>query len=47
MITRTLWIPGQTWRESNAFGDYCLLKNTASVDKKIETVKTKVAASSK
>ncbi|KAJ7170207.1 glycosyltransferase family 22 protein [Mycena filopes] len=34
LLTRTLWLPGQTWQSLNEFGDYCLLKNRDSVAKK-------------
>ncbi|KII93600.1 glycosyltransferase family 22 protein [Plicaturopsis crispa FD-325 SS-3] len=31
MLTRILWMPGEKWQSLNEFGDYCLLKNRASV----------------
>jgi alpha-1,2-mannosyltransferase len=34
LLTRTLWLPGGAWQSLNEFGDYCLLKNRALVDKK-------------
>ncbi|KAJ7103211.1 glycosyltransferase family 22 protein, partial [Mycena belliarum] len=34
LLTRTLWLPGQTWQSLNEFGDYCLLKNRDLVAKK-------------
>lgn len=34
-------MPGQTWSQMNEYGDYCLLKNKALVDRK-EKVMTKI-----
>ncbi|EMD41849.1 glycosyltransferase family 22 protein [Gelatoporia subvermispora B] len=33
-LTRTLWMPGSLWQQTNEFGDYCLLKNKANVERK-------------
>ncbi|KAI0319029.1 asparagine-linked glycosylation 9 protein isoform a [Amylostereum chailletii] len=43
LLTRTLWFPGQAWQAGNVYGDYCLLKNRASVEEKVRRVKEKVA----
>ncbi|TFL03571.1 glycosyltransferase family 22 protein [Pterulicium gracile] len=40
LLTRVLWMPGETWRNMQVFGDYCLLRNTASVAAKLEVAKT-------
>lgn len=37
-----LWLPGKDWASANSYGDYCLLRNTALVDKKIARVKAEV-----
>ncbi|KZV76391.1 glycosyltransferase family 22 protein [Peniophora sp. CONT] len=42
LITRMLWFPGENWASSNSYGDYCLLRNTASVEAKIARVKAEV-----
>ncbi|EGN93107.1 glycosyltransferase family 22 protein [Serpula lacrymans var. lacrymans S7.3] len=34
LLSRTLWMPGETWRNLNQYGDYCLLKNKALVGAK-------------
>ncbi|KAF8899021.1 Alg9-like mannosyltransferase family-domain-containing protein [Infundibulicybe gibba] len=34
LLSRTLWMPGQTWHELNEFGDYCLLKNKRRIASK-------------
>ncbi|TFK30934.1 asparagine-linked glycosylation 9 protein isoform a [Coprinopsis marcescibilis] len=37
LVTRILWLPGESWQKGNEFGDYCLLKNKALVlSKEIE-----------
>lgn len=28
-LTRTLWLPGETWQRRNEFGEWCLLKRHA------------------
>ncbi|KAI0274963.1 asparagine-linked glycosylation 9 protein isoform a [Gloeopeniophorella convolvens] len=38
-LTRGFWLPGETWQSQNKFGEYCILRNTKSVEKKIEEVK--------
>ena len=35
VLTRMFWLPGETWQNRNEFGDYCLLKNAAKVEKKV------------
>ncbi|KAA1467884.1 asparagine-linked glycosylation 9 protein isoform a [Dentipellis sp. KUC8613] len=42
LLTRTLWVPGETWQTQNTFGDYCLLRNRKTVDAKIEEQKERV-----
>ena len=37
-LTRAFWLPSQKWQSRNKFGDYCLLRNRESVEKKIEKV---------
>ncbi|KAI0068066.1 asparagine-linked glycosylation 9 protein isoform a [Artomyces pyxidatus] len=39
-LTRTLWLPGETWQSRNSFGDYCLLRNKKTVEKKIVEVRS-------
>ncbi|KAI0308111.1 asparagine-linked glycosylation 9 protein isoform a [Multifurca ochricompacta] len=39
-LTRAFWIPGQMWQSWNRFGEYCLLRNRKSVERKIEIVKS-------
>ena len=42
MLTRTLWMPGNVWQESNEFGEFCLLrhkKNVAQKEKEMTVVK--------
>ncbi|KAJ2935635.1 hypothetical protein H1R20_g1457, partial [Candolleomyces eurysporus] len=34
LLTRVLWFPGKAWSRNNQFGDYCILKNKASVAEK-------------
>jgi len=43
-LTRTLWLPGETWQLQNEFGDYCVLKNRALLKSKQEKVKQLVLA---
>ncbi|KAF5385061.1 hypothetical protein D9615_001258 [Tricholomella constricta] len=43
LLTRAFWIPGEAWQRNNEFGDYCLLRNKALVDKKEADVKSRVA----
>jgi alpha-1,2-mannosyltransferase len=38
LLTRALWLPGESWQAQNEFGDYCLLKNKALVKSKQEKV---------
>ncbi|OCH96425.1 glycosyltransferase family 22 protein [Obba rivulosa] len=33
-LTRTLWMPGSRWQQTNEFGDYCLLKHRENVERK-------------
>ncbi|THH13499.1 hypothetical protein EW146_g6729 [Bondarzewia mesenterica] len=37
VLTRTLWLPGETWQTTNTYGDYCLLRNNRNVEQKIES----------
>ncbi|KAF5368333.1 hypothetical protein D9758_002221 [Tetrapyrgos nigripes] len=39
LLTRVLWAPGGKWRQLNAWGDYCLLRNKRLVGSKIDEVK--------
>ena len=34
LLTRTLWMPGARWQEMNEYGDYCLLKHRANMERK-------------
>ncbi|TFK56717.1 glycosyltransferase family 22 protein [Heliocybe sulcata] len=34
VLSRVMWMPGEKWRAQNSFGDYCLLKNKYSVQRK-------------
>ncbi|KAI0756565.1 asparagine-linked glycosylation 9 protein isoform a [Daedaleopsis nitida] len=34
MLTRTLWMPGELWQARNSYGEFCLLRHKANVDKK-------------
>jgi len=43
-LTRTLWLPGETWQLQNEFGDYCVLKNKALLEIKQQKVKQFVLA---
>ena len=38
-LTRAFWLPGQTWQSRNSFGEYCILRNKQSVERKIDEVK--------
>ncbi|KAI0049268.1 glycosyltransferase family 22 protein [Auriscalpium vulgare] len=40
LLTRTLWLPGETWQSQNSFGDYCLLRNRETVARKIRQVES-------
>lgn len=37
-LTRAFWLPSQIWQSRNKFGDYCLLRNRESVERKIEKI---------
>ncbi|KAF8921995.1 asparagine-linked glycosylation 9 protein isoform a [Mucidula mucida] len=39
LLGRVLWIPGETWRQMNSWGDYCLLKNRDKVENKIRKIR--------
>ncbi|TFK77397.1 glycosyltransferase family 22 protein [Pluteus cervinus] len=41
LLTRAFWIPGGAWQSWNEFGDYCLLKNKASMAQKEERIRQK------
>ena len=34
LLTRTLWMPGERWQSLNSFGEFCLLKNKETMDRK-------------
>ncbi|EKM61384.1 glycosyltransferase family 22 protein [Phanerochaete carnosa HHB-10118-sp] len=34
LLTRALWMPGSRWQEMNEYGDYCLLKHRANMERK-------------
>ncbi|CDO73179.1 Glycosyltransferase Family 22 protein [Trametes cinnabarina] len=34
LMTRTLWMPGEIWQRQNEYGEFCLLRHRANVDKK-------------
>lgn len=34
IMTRTLWMPGPRWQELNSFGDFCLLRHRANMERK-------------
>jgi len=36
VVTRVLWLPSETWRQANKYGDYCLLGNKERLFRKIE-----------
>ncbi|KAI9460480.1 asparagine-linked glycosylation 9 protein isoform a [Lactarius psammicola] len=38
-LTRAFWLPGQMWQSRNRFGEYCVLRNQKSVERKIDEVK--------
>ena len=38
-LTRAFWLPGQMWQSRNRFGEYCILRNKESVERKIDEVK--------
>ncbi|THV07497.1 glycosyltransferase family 22 protein [Dendrothele bispora CBS 962.96] len=44
MLSRVLWVPGEKWRQLNAWGDYCLLRNKKLISSKIEEVKAKASS---
>jgi len=37
-LTRAFWLPGETWQSRNRFGEYCLLRNKNSVERKIREI---------
>jgi len=37
-LTRAFWLPGETWQSQNRFGEYCLLRNKNSVERKIREI---------
>jgi len=43
LLTRAFWAPGALWQTHNEFGDYCLLKNKASVGRKTEKIAQRAA----
>ncbi|GJE87696.1 glycosyltransferase family 22 protein [Phanerochaete sordida] len=34
LLTRALWMPGQRWAAMNEYGDYCLLRHRANMERK-------------
>ncbi|KAI0688138.1 glycosyltransferase family 22 protein [Cytidiella melzeri] len=34
LLTRTLWVPGEKWQQTNEYGDYCLLRNKRNMERK-------------
>ena len=43
LLTRTLWLPGETWQSLNKYGDYCLLRHKQNVEDKIRVVGEAIA----
>lgn len=39
LLSRALWMPGENWRQLNSWGEFCLLKNTALVEGKVQDVR--------
>ncbi|KAK0465555.1 glycosyltransferase family 22 protein [Desarmillaria tabescens] len=39
LLSRALWMPGEKWRQLNSWGDFCLLKNRALVEGKVQAVR--------
>jgi alpha-1,2-mannosyltransferase len=40
MLTRTLWLPGERWKQMNVWGEWCLLRKAgaAGVDARVKAV---------
>lgn len=34
LLTRTLWMPGARWEAGNVYGEFCLLRHRANVQRK-------------
>lgn len=34
LLTRTLWMPTARWQGQNEYGDFCLLKHKANMERK-------------
>ncbi|KAJ3844927.1 glycosyltransferase family 22 protein [Lentinula raphanica] len=39
LLSRILWLPGERWRSMNAWGDYCLLRNSELVTDRVDKIK--------
>jgi alpha-1,2-mannosyltransferase len=46
LVTRVLWMPGETWQSLNTFGDYCLLRNKKTIASKVGIAKEAMAKKS-